>query len=360
MAKADSDKHKTSNGPSEGSQKMEAVKLAMEQIEKQYGRGSIMRFGDVGQKFDVSVISTGCLPLDLALGVGGVPRGRIIEIYGPEASGKTTVCLSIIAQAQKHNGIAAFIDAEHALDPLWAERIGVKLDELLISQPDTGEQALEIAESLIRSGGVDVLVIDSVAALVPRAEIEGEMGDSMMGLQARLMSQALRKLTAVISKSKTVVIFTNQLRQKIGVMFGNPETTTGGLALKFYSSVRIDVRKIESLKDGDRVIGSRHRAKIVKNKVSSPFRIAEFDVMGDTGISREGGIMDVGVEMGIIQKSGAFFRYGELMLGQGKQSAIIFLKEKPDTAKKIVDEIMKKSKTSPAKVEVGVETEAKE
>jgi recombination protein RecA len=360
MARSDSDKHKTSNGPSEGSQKLEAVKLAMEQIEKQYGRGSIMRFGDVGQKFDVSVISTGCLPLDLALGVGGVPRGRIIEIYGPEASGKTTVCLSIIAQAQKHNGIAAFIDAEHALDPLWAERIGVKLDELLISQPDTGEQALEIAESLIRSGGVDVLVIDSVAALVPRAEIEGEMGDSMMGLQARLMSQALRKLTAVISKSKTVVIFTNQLRQKIGVMFGNPETTTGGLALKFYSSVRIDVRKIESLKEGDRVIGSRHRAKIVKNKVSSPFRIAEFDVMGDTGISREGGIMDVGVEMGIIQKSGAFFRYGELMLGQGKQSAIIFLKEKPDTAKKIVDEIMKKSKTSPAKVEVGVETEAKE
>jgi recombination protein RecA len=360
MAKANSDARKTSNGPSEGSQKLEAVKLAMEQIEKQYGRGSIMRFGDVGQKFDVSVISTGCLPLDLALGVGGVPRGRVIEIYGPEASGKTTVCLSIIAQAQKHNGIAAFIDAEHALDPLWAERIGVKLDELLISQPDTGEQALEIAESLIRSGGVDVLVIDSVAALVPRAEIEGEMGDSMMGLQARLMSQALRKLTAVISKSKTVVIFTNQLRQKIGVMFGNPETTTGGLALKFYSSVRIDVRKIESLKDGDRVIGSRHRAKIVKNKVSSPFRIAEFDVMGDTGISREGGIMDVGVEMGIIQKSGAFFRYGELMLGQGKQSAIIFLKEKPDTAKKIVDEIMKKSKTSPAKVEVGVETEAKE
>ena len=356
MAKSDSDKHKTSNGPSEGSQKLEAVKLAMEQIEKQYGRGSIMRFGDTGQKFDISVISTGCLPLDLALGVGGVPRGRIIEIYGPEASGKTTVCLSIIAQAQKHNGIAAFIDAEHALDPLWAERIGVKLDELLISQPDTGEQALEIAESLIRSGGIDVLVIDSVAALVPRAEIEGEMGDSMMGLQARLMSQALRKLTAVISKSKTVVIFTNQLRQKIGVMFGNPETTTGGLALKFYSSVRMDIRKIESLKDGDRVIGSRHRVKVVKNKVSSPFRIAEFDVMGDTGISREGGIMDVGVEMGIIEKSGAFFRYGELMLGQGKQAAGIFLKEKPDIAKKIVDQIMTKSKTSPAQVEVGVET----
>lgn len=356
MAKSDSDKHKTSNGPSEGSQKLEAVKLAMEQIEKQYGRGSIMRFGDVGQKFDISVISTGCLPLDLALGVGGVPRGRIIEIYGPEASGKTTICLSIIAQAQKHNGVAAFIDAEHALDPLWAERIGIKLDELLISQPDTGEQALEIAESLIRSGGVDVLVIDSVAALVPRAEIEGEMGDSMMGLQARLMSQALRKLTGVISKSKTVVIFTNQLRQKIGVMFGNPETTTGGLALKFYSSVRMDIRKIESLKDGDKVIGSRHRVKVVKNKVSSPFRIAEFDVMGDTGISREGGIMDVGIDMGIIQKSGAFFRYGELMLGQGKQAAGIFLKEKPEIAKKIVEEIMVKSKTSPAQVEVGVET----
>ncbi|OGH11718.1 MAG: recombinase RecA [Candidatus Levybacteria bacterium RIFCSPLOWO2_01_FULL_36_13] len=339
---------------------MAAVNLAMEQIEKQYGRGSIMRFGEVGQKLDVSVISTGCLPLDLALGVGGVPRGRVIEIYGPEASGKTTVCLSIIAQAQKHGGVAAFIDAEHALDPLWAERIGVKLDELLISQPDTGEQALEIAESLIRSGGVDVLVIDSVAALVPRAEIEGEMGDAVMGLQARLMSQALRKLTGVISKSKTVVIFTNQLRQKIGIMFGNPETTTGGLALKFYSSVRIDVRKIETLKEGDRVVGSRHRAKIVKNKVSSPFRIAEFDVMGDTGISREGGIMDVGVEMGVIGKAGAFFRYGETMLGQGKQAAIIYLREKPDMAKKIAEEIMIKSKKSPGRVEVGVEEEKEE
>ncbi|KKQ29779.1 MAG: Protein RecA [Candidatus Levybacteria bacterium GW2011_GWA1_37_16] len=249
------------NGHAETSGKLAAVNLAMEQIEKQYGRGSIMRFGDVSQKFDISVISTGCLPLDLALGVGGVPRGRIIEIYGPEASGKTTICLSIIAQAQKHGGVAAFIDAEHALDPLWAQKLGIKLDDLLISQPDTGEQALEIAESLIRSGGVDVLVIDSVAALVPRAEIEGEMGDSMMGLQARLMSQALRKLTGVISKSKTVCIFTNQLRQKIGIMFGNPETTTGGLALKFYATMRMDVRKIETLKDGDRAIGSRHRVK---------------------------------------------------------------------------------------------------
>ena len=336
------------------SQKLEAVRMAMEQIEKQYGRGSIMRFGDAGQKFDISVISTGCLPLDLALGVGGVPRGRIIEIYGPEASGKTTICLSIIAQAQKHGGVAAFIDAEHALDPIWAEQIGVKLDDLLISQPDTGEQALEIAESLIRSGGVDVLVIDSVAALVPRAEIEGEMGDSMMGLQARLMSQALRKLTGVISKSKTVCIFTNQLRQKIGVMFGNPETTTGGLALKFYSSIRIDVRKIETLKDGDKVVGSRHRVKIVKNKVSSPFRIAEFDV-DVHGISREGGIMDVGVEMSIIQKSGAFYRYNDQMIGQGKLASQQYLQENADIAKKIVADIMQKSKVVASPVVVGAE-----
>ncbi|MEK7517225.1 MAG: recombinase RecA [Patescibacteria group bacterium] len=347
-------KTKLPNGPTEASQKLNAVRLAMEQIEKQYGRGSIMRFGETGQKFDISVISTGCLPLDLALGVGGVPRGRIIEIFGPEASGKTTVCLSIIAQAQKHGGVAAFIDAEHALDPIWAKTLGVKLDELLISQPDTGEQALEIAESLIRSGGVDVLVIDSVAALVPRAEIEGEMGDSMMGLQARLMSQALRKLTGVISKSKTVAIFTNQLRQKIGIMFGNPETTTGGLALKFYASIRMDVRKIETLKDGDMAIGSRHRVKIVKNKVSAPFRIAEFDVMS-TGVSREGGIVDVGVEMGIIQKSGAFYRFGETMLGQGKEATKIFLKENPAVAKKIVDEILKKNKASGTPVEVGIE-----
>src|SRR5680860_337971 len=353
MAKAAS--KAKANGQVQTSHKLEAVKLAMEQIEKQYGRGAIMRFGEEGRKFDISVISTGCLPLDLALGVGGVPRGRIVEIYGPEASGKTTLCLSIIAQAQKHGGIVAFIDAEHALDPIWAEQIGVKLDELLISQPDTGEQALEITESLVRSGGIDVLVIDSVAALVPRAEIEGEMGDSMMGLQARLMSQALRKLTGVISKSKTVVIFTNQLRQKIGIMFGNPETTTGGLALKFYSSVRMDVRKIETIKDGDKAIGSRHRVKIVKNKVSAPFRFAEFDV-GAGGISREGGVMDVGVDMEIISKSGAFYRYGDLMLGQGKQAAMIYLKENNDISKKIVDEIMSKTKTSGTPVEVGLET----
>jgi len=328
-------------------QKLEAIRMAMEQIEKQYGRGSIMRFGEAAGKLDISVISTGCLPLDLALGVGGLPRGRIIEIYGPEASGKTTVCLSTIAQAQKHGGIAAFIDAEHALDPLWAERIGVKLDELLISQPDTGEQALEIAESLVRSGGIDVLVIDSVAALVPRAEIEGEMGDAVVGL------------TAVISKSKTVVIFTNQLRQKIGVMFGNPETTTGGLALKFYASVRMDIRKIETIKEGDKVIGSRHRVKVVKNKVATPFRIAEFDVF-ENGISREGGILDVAVEMGIITKSGSFFRYGETLIGQGKAASLDWLRENPEETKKIVAEIMKLSKDGGMPVAVGVEEESDE
>ncbi len=358
MAKS-SNNQKTMQVPSDQTQKLESIRLAMDQIEKQYGRGAIMRFGDAGQKFDVSVISTGCLPLDLALGVGGVPRGRIIEIYGPEASGKTTVCLSIIAQAQKHGGVAAFIDAEHALDPQWAERIGVKLDELLISQPDTGEQALEIAESLVRSGGIDVMVIDSVAALVPRAEIEGEMGDSVMGLQARLMSQALRKLTAVISKSKTVVIFTNQLRQKIGVMFGNPETTTGGMALKFYASVRMDIRKIETLKDGDKVVGSRHRVKVVKNKVSSPFRIAEFDVTGQ-GISREGGIVDVGAEMDIIQKSGAFYRFEDQMIGQGKVATQLFLKENPEVAKKIVKMIMAKARDGGSPLIVGAEENEEE
>src|SRR6266576_3843797 len=343
----------------DASKKLESIKMAMDQIEKQYGRGSIMRFGEAAQKFDISVISTGCLPLDLALGAGGLPRGRIIEIYGPEASGKTTVCLSTIAQAQKHGGIAAFIDAEHALDPLWAERLGVKLDELLISQPDTGEQALEITESLVRSGGIDVLVIDSVAALMPRAEIEGEMGDSVMGLQARLMSQALRKLTAVISKSKTVVIFTNQLRQKIGVMFGNPETTTGGLALKFYSSVRMDVRKIETIKDGDKVTGSRHRVKIVKNKVAIPFRLAEFEVYLQ-GISREGGIVDVGVEMNIISKAGAFYRYNDQMLGQGKVATMETLKEKPELEKEIVKLIMAQNTGGRTPLVVGSEEQDKE
>ena len=357
MARSSANPPKATPQPSaDHNAKLESVRIAMDQIEKQYGRGSIMRFGEAAQKLDISVISTGCLPLDMALGVGGLPRGRIIEIYGPEASGKTTVCLSTIAQAQKHGGIAAFIDAEHALDPLWAERLGVKLDELLISQPDTGEQALEITESLIRSGGVDVLVIDSVAALVPRAEIEGDMGDASMGLQARLMSQALRKLTGVISKSKTVCIFTNQLRQKIGVMFGNPETTTGGLALKFYASIRMDIRKIETIKDGDRVTGSRHRVKVVKNKVAVPFRLAEFDVFGD-GISREGGIMDVAVEMNVISKSGAFYRYNDLMIGQGKVASMEWLKENPDAAKKIVAEIMLRSKNGGMPVAVGVEAD---
>lgn len=361
MARTSANSHKTAVVEQQGdtAKKLESIKMAMDQIEKQYGRGSIMRFGEAAQKFDISVISTGCLPLDLALGAGGLPRGRIIEIYGPEASGKTTVCLSTIAQAQKHGGIAAFIDAEHALDPLWAERLGVKLDELLISQPDTGEQALEIAESLVRSGGIDVLVIDSVAALVPRAEIEGEMGDSVMGLQARLMSQALRKLTAVISKSKTVVIFTNQLRQKIGVMFGNPETTTGGLALKFYASVRMDIRKIETLKDGDKVVGSRHRVKIVKNKISAPFRIAEFDVM-QNGISREGGILDVAVEMNVISKSGAFYRYNDEMLGQGKVAAMESLRENPAMEKEVVAKIMAQNKDGRAPLVVGGEEQDEE
>ncbi len=339
--------------------KLQAIRLAMEQIEKQYGKGSIMKLGEqTAGKMAIDVVPTGILPLDLGLGVGGLPRGRIVEIYGPEASGKTTVCLSVISEAQKNGGVAAFIDAEHALDPQWAEILGVKLDDLLISQPDTGEQALEIAETLIRSGGIDVIVIDSVAALVPRAEIEGEMGDSMMGVHARLMSQALRKLTAVISKSKTIVIFTNQLRQKIGVMFGNPETTTGGMALKFYASVRMDSRKIESLKDGDRVIGSRHRVRIVKNKVSPPFRIAEFDVMHD-GISREGGLIDVGLELNILSKSGAFIKYGTQMLGQGKEAAKLYLKENAKVAKEITDAIWKavKSGQAHAKVAMGVEEE---
>ncbi len=346
-----------SNGSPKSSQseKLTAISMAMEQIQRQYGKGSIMKFGEASEKMVVDVIPTGSLALDLALGVGGLPKGRIVEIYGPEASGKTTVCLSVIAETQKRGGIAAFIDAEHALDPLWAQTIGVKLDDLLISQPDTGEQALEITEQLIRSGGVDVIVVDSVAALVPRAEIEGDMGDSVMGMQARLMSQALRKLTAAISKSKTIVIFTNQLRQKIGVMFGNPETTTGGMALKFYASIRLDVRKIETLKEGDKVIGSRSRVKIVKNKVSPPFRIAEFDVMAGEGISKEGNILDVGVDTGVISKTGAFLRYGELMLGQGREAAKMYLKENPEISKKIVAEVMDKSKSQKPLIEVGVE-----
>ncbi len=337
-------------------QKLQAIRLAIEQIEKQYGKGSIMRLGEQASRAGLEVISTGILPIDIALGVGGFPRGRIIEIYGPEASGKTTVCLSCIAEAQKQGGVAAFIDAEHALDPVWAQTLGVKLDDLLISQPDTGEQALEIAETLIRSGGIDIIVVDSVAALTPRAEIEGEMGDSMIGLQARLMSQALRKLTAVVSKSKTVMIFTNQLRQKIGVMFGNPETTPGGLAMKFYASIRLDARKIESLKEGDKVIGGRHRIRVVKNKVAPPFRIAEYDVMHD-GISKEGGVIDVALEFGILTKSGSFIKYKGQTIGQGRESVKFALKENAKLAKELTDEIwaMIKSGRGGAKVSLGIE-----
>ena len=311
-----------------GSAKLQAIKLAMDQIEKQYGKGSIMRLGErTADQLKIDVISTGSIAVDLALGVGGLPRGRITEIYGPEASGKTTLALAVIAEAQKHGGQAAFVDAEHALDPARAEILGVDLDNLLMSQPDTGEQALEITETLIRSGALDVIVVDSVAALVPRAELEGEMGDAVMGMQARLMSQALRKLTGAISKSKTVLIFTNQLRQKIGVMFGNPETTPGGLALKFYASVRIDLRRIEVLKDGDRVVGSRHRARIVKNKVAPPLRVAEFDIMETEGISKMGGILDVALELGLIAKSGSFFNYEGKPLAQGREGAKAYLME---------------------------------
>jgi recombination protein RecA len=323
-------------------EKQQAVKIAMEQITKQFGSGSIMRLGDNMRKdMQVEVIPTGSIALDIALGAGGIPRGRISEIYGPEASGKTTLCLHVIAEAQRRGGTAAFIDAEHALDPARAESIGVNLDDLLIAQPDTGEQALEIAETLIRSGGVDVIVIDSVAALVPKAEIEGEMGDSVMGLQARLMSQAMRKLAGAISKSKTALIFTNQLRMKIGVMFGNPETTTGGQALKFYSSIRIDMRKIGNISEGDKIIGSQHRVKVVKNKIAPPFRVAEMDIMNIGGISQNGGLIDVGVEMAIIQKSGSFYKYQNTMLGQGREAAKEYLDENPKIAKEIESAIWK-------------------
>lgn len=326
--------------PSENSSaKLTAIRLAMDQIEKQYGKGSIMRLGQgLGDKFKVDVVPTGSIALDLALGVGGLPRGRIIEIYGPEASGKTTLALHVISEAQKKGGQCAFVDAEHALDPQRAETIGVNLDDLLLSQPDTGEQALEITETLIRSGALDVIVVDSVAALVPRAELEGEMGDAVMGLQARLMSQALRKLTGAISKSRTILIFTNQLRQKIGVMFGNPETTPGGLALKFYASVRLDIRRIEVLKDGENVIGSRHRVRVVKNKVAPPLRIAEFDIMNDEGISKTGGLLDVATEMGVLEKKGSFFNYQGKVLAQGKEGAKLLFKED----KKLYEEIEKK------------------
>lgn len=299
------------------SPKIQAVDLAIEQIQREFGKGSIMRLGETPVS-DVDVIKTGVIPLDFALGIGGLPKGRIIEIYGPESSGKTTICLSLIAEVQKTGGVAAFIDAEHAIDPTWAKTIGVQLDDLLVAQPDTGEQALEIAESLIRSGGVDLVVVDSVAALVPKAEIEGEMGDAQMGLQARLMSQALRKLAGILSKSKTTIVFTNQLRMKIGIMFGNPETTSGGMALKFYASVRMDVRKIETLKKGTEVVGTRVRVKIVKNKMAPPFKTAEFTING-RGIDKLDSIVDTAIEAGILTKSGSFIKYQDKMLGQGKE-----------------------------------------
>jgi len=316
-----------------------SVELAITQIERQFGKGSIMRLGGSEHISDIAVIPTGSLSLDLALGVGGVPRGRVVEIYGPEAGGKTTLALHIIAEAQKRNGLAAFIDAEHALDVAYAKRIGVNTDDLLISQPDTGEQALEIAETLVRSGALDVLVIDSVAALVPKAELEGEMGDAQMGLQARLMSQALRKLTGSISKSKTTVIFINQIRMKIGVFFGSPETTTGGNALKFYSSMRIDIRKMTSIKIGQEIVGFRTKVKVVKNKVAPPFRETEFDIIFGEGISREGDIIDLGVENGIIEKSGAWYSYKGDRLGQGRDNSRIFLKENKDLLKQLEDEV---------------------
>lgn len=321
--------------------KLEAVSMAIEQIQRQFGKGSIMRLGERPLEA-VEVIKTGVLPLDIALGVGGVPKGRVIEIYGPESSGKTTLCLSLIAEVQKEGGVVAFIDAEHALDPQWAEKLGVKLDSLLISQPDTGEQALQIAEQLIRSGGIDLLVVDSVAALVPQAEIEGEMGDAQMGLQARLMSQALRKLTGILSKSKTTIIFTNQLRLKIGIMFGNPETTPGGLALKFYASVRMDVRKIETLKKNNVVYGTRARVKIVKNKIAPPFRDAEFTITAD-GIDKLESVVDAAINSGVLTKSGSFIRYEDRMLGQGKEQVKEVLMQDEKLRDKLSKEVMEKA-----------------
>lgn len=320
-------------------QKSQALESAILQIEKQFGKGSIMRLGDESATMKVPAISTGSLELDIALGIGGIPRGRITEIYGPESSGKTTLTLHVIAQAQKLGGIAAFVDAEHALDPVYAKKLGVNTDELLVSQPDTGEEALEITESLVRSGAIDIVVIDSVAALVPRAEIEGEMGDAHMGLQARLMSQALRKLTGVISKSKTSVIFINQIRHKIGVMFGSPETTTGGNALKFYASVRLDIRRIDTIKAGEEAVGNRVRVKVVKNKVAPPFRQAEFDIMYDSGISRTAGILDLGVKYNIIQKAGTWYSYKDERIGQGRENAKSFLDQHSDVAKAIEEKI---------------------
>jgi len=342
-----------------------AVELALAQIEKQFGKGSIVRLGSREALLPIAVISTGSISFDLALGVGGVPRGRVSEIFGPESSGKTTITLQIIAEAQKAGGLAAFVDAEHALDPGYAKKLGVDVDNMLVSQPDSGEQALEITEALVRSGAIDVLVVDSVAALVPKAELDGEMGDSHMGLQARLMSQALRKLTGTVSKSRTALIFINQIREKIGVMFGNPETTTGGRALKFYSSVRIDIRRIAAVKEGDTVVGSRTKVKIVKNKVAAPFREAEFDILYGEGISREGDVLDLAVTHNIVEKSGAWYSYAGERIGQGRENTRSFLKENKDIYTKLDAELRKRLSIGAAKAEVpavpaGGQAEAKE
>lgn len=334
--------------------KMKALDAVLLQIEKQYGKGSIMRLGDDAGSTEIEVIPSGCLTLDLALGIGGFPRGRIIEIYGPESSGKTTVALHAIAEAQKMGGVAAFIDAEHALDPVYAKKLGVNLDELYVSQPDTGEQALDITDALVRSSAVDIIVIDSVAALTPKAEIEGDMGDTHVGLQARLMSQALRKLTAIVNKSKTCVIFINQLREKVGVMFGNPETTPGGKALKFYASMRLDIRKTDTLKDADGAMGNRTKAKVVKNKLAPPFRQAEFDIVFGEGISQEGCIMDMGVQYDIIAKSGSFFSYNGSKIAQGREKLRLYLKENPEVKAEIEQKIRDAAK---GKVEVVEEEE---
>src|SRR5499427_7143209 len=322
-------------------ERTKAIDLALSQIEKQFGKGSIMRLGSKEAVVPISVISTGSISFDAALGVGGVPRGRVIEIFGPESSGKTTIALQVIAEAQKNGGMAAFVDAEHALDPIYAKKLGVDVDNLLVSQPDYGEQALEITETLVRSGAIDVLVVDSVAALVPKAELDGEMGDSHMGLQARLMSQALRKLTGTVAKSRTCLIFINQIREKIGVMFGNPETTTGGKALKFYSSVRIDIRRIAAVKEGDVVIGSRTKVKVVKNKVAAPFREAEFDILYGEGISREGDLLDLASNNNIVEKSGSWFSYKSERIGQGRENARQFLKDNKDVMAKLDTEVRK-------------------
>ncbi len=328
--------------PKKDENKLKALEAALAQIEKQYGKGSVMKLGDNSTHMNIETVPTGCLSLDIALGLGGIPKGRILEVYGPESSGKTTVALHMVAEVQKRNGIAGFIDAEHALDPVYARNIGVDIDNLYISQPDNGEQALEITETMVRSGAVDIIIVDSVAALVPKAEIEGDMGDSHVGLQARLMSQALRKLTAVISKSNCTVIFINQLREKVGVMFGNPETTTGGRALKFYSSIRLDVRRIESLKQGGEVVGNHTRIKVVKNKIAPPFKEAEFDIMFGQGISREGDVLDLAVRENIIIKSGSWFAYQDAKIGQGRENAKQYLKDNPDIFEEVEQKVREK------------------